>query len=107
MSSLPECSQRMGQMPETDINFQKEEGEMLKEIKINSKITIKQLQCSQASELQRQKWHPAQTLRGSGEPSHQAFAKLERRRQLRSSGGDMIPTGDDAQSTLGLPRDEA
>lgn len=84
MNSLPECSQRMGQMPETGINFQKEEGEMFKEIKINSRTSHKEIAMFPSlRKLQRQKWHPAQRKgnggRGLGALS-QGFCKTRKRK---------------------------
>lgn len=56
MTSLPKCSQRMGQMPETGINFQDEEGEMIKEIKINSRTSHQEIAMfTSLRKLQRQK----------------------------------------------------
>lgn len=67
MNSLPECSQRTGQMPETSINFQKEEGEMFKEIKINRRTSHQEIAMFPSlRKLERQKWHPAQSLWGNG-----------------------------------------
>lgn len=50
-------------MPEIGINFQKEDGKLFKEIKINSRPAIKKLQCSQASENLGVRWHKAQNLK--------------------------------------------
>lgn len=71
-------------MPETGINFQKEEGEMFKEIKINRRTSHKEIAMFPSlRKLQRQKWHPAQRKgnggRGLGALS-QGFCKTRKRK---------------------------
>ena len=79
LNEFSKCSQRTRQIPETGINFQKEEGEIFKEIKINSRTSHQEITMFPGHrKLQRQKWHPAQSLkrnwwRESQEPSTEAF----------------------------------
>ena len=73
------------QMPETGINFQKEEGDMFKKIIKNLLLIYNRTSYQEIAifpslrKLQSQKWHPARSPKGNGgrgsqEPSPGAFA---------------------------------
>ena len=67
MNTLPECSQRTGQMPETSINFQKKQEEIFKDLKINSGTSHQEISMfPNLRKLESQKWPPAQGLKGNG-----------------------------------------
>lgn len=94
-------------MPETSINFQKEEEEIFKEIKINSRTSHQEITMSPSHrKLQRQKWHPAQSLkrnwwRESQEPSTKAFATSKEKAGAALWRWREI--GDDAWPALNFP----